>query len=405
MAKRRAAMGKKGKHSRDGLILSKEFPERKRRKKRLAIITVIIMVLAVILASLLYIYFQDTETKKEKDVLSTDTPHSGGNPNEGISFSFTIYNPDKEPDRFSPLISGLPPSWTITLPDTISVEGKETIEKEFTITPAPTNALNKTYPFMLNLTSRNTQHTYTLEYELTIFHTVWGIEISCYNNSHHADPGRPTYYAIIVKNTGNGNDTVDMSYNESQLPKNWTLSFEFDQLDIPVISSRVVICEITTHEDTPKGRYDIDIYATSLNDDRVSVRVNTSLIKDFDDRTAIHEDLAQVNYIGTLTDGLIFDTSIFEIANNSDYPKGGDFNFRGEESYMPLKMYVGGPDPDTGDLYGDLIDGFWEGVIGMKANETKVVRIPPEKGYYKFPEHGLYGKTLIFEITLVSIDS
>jgi FKBP-type peptidyl-prolyl cis-trans isomerase 2 len=75
--------------------------------------------------------------------------------------------------------------------------------------------------------------------------------------------------------------------------------------------------------------------------------------------------------------------------------------------YEPLKMFVGDTDPDPSDDYGGMIEGFWEGVIGMKMNETKVVRIPPEKAYTRpgYESHALYGKTLIFEITVVSIDN
>ncbi len=70
-------------------------------------------------------------------------------------------------------------------------------------------------------------------------------------------------------------------------------------------------------------------------------------------------------------------------------------------------MYVNDTDPDKSDEYGILIEGFWKGVIGMKANETKMVRIPPEKAYTKpgFESHALYGKELIFEITVASIDN
>ena len=60
-------------------------------------------------------------------------------------------------------------------------------------------------------------------------------------------------------------------------------------------------------------------------------------------------------------------------------------------------MYVGNPDPNPTDLYVLVIEGFWEEIIGMKENETRVVRVPPEKAYDD-------GRWWIFEIILVSID-
>lgn len=62
-------------------------------------------------------------------------------------------------------------------------------------------------------------------------------------------------------------------------------------------------------------------------------------------------DVVKVHYTGKLEDGHIFDSSI------------------GNE---PLEFTVG---------MGMVIDGFENGVIGMKQGDTKTVSIPPELGY------------------------
>ncbi|MHA2250141.1 MAG: FKBP-type peptidyl-prolyl cis-trans isomerase [Candidatus Kariarchaeaceae archaeon] len=51
---------------------------------------------------------------------------------------------------------------------------------------------------------------------------------------------------------------------------------------------------------------------------------------------------------------------------------------------------------------GNTIDGFYQGILGMKIGETKIVTVPPELGYTT-PGHDLYGLTLIFEITLLRV--
>jgi hypothetical protein len=400
--KRRNTIGKKGKHGREDF----EIPVEKvaeRRKKKIMIVAVVV-ILAIIIASLFFFFIMLQQEDEEKDVLTADTPHNEGFPNEEIIYEFTVYNPSKESDVFSPLVSGLPSDWVVSLPSPISLEGKKLKHEEFSITPSST-ALNKTYSFLLNITSGNTQQTYTVKYSLTIYFTSYGVELLCYNNSHDADPGRSTYYAIMVKNTGNQLDKITLSYKESHLPNNWSISFDINAINVTGLGTEVIICNITTHSNTPKGRYDIDIIATSSSGKNASIRVNTSLVKDFKEKMLEIGDKDQVNYIGILTDGMIFDTSYFEVANNSDYPKTEDFTMR--SFYEPLKMFVGDTDPDPSDDYGGMIEGFWEGVIGMKMNETKVVRIPPEKAYTRpgYESHALYGKTLIFEITVVSIDN
>ncbi|NOR22846.1 MAG: peptidylprolyl isomerase [Desulforhopalus sp.] len=62
-------------------------------------------------------------------------------------------------------------------------------------------------------------------------------------------------------------------------------------------------------------------------------------------------DNVKVNYTGKLADGTVFDSS-----------DGGD----------PLEFAIGS---------GQVIQGFEEGVVGMKVGESKVVEIPVAKAY------------------------
>jgi FKBP-type peptidyl-prolyl cis-trans isomerase 2 len=145
-------------------------------------------------------------------------------------------------------------------------------------------------------------------------------------------------------------------------------------------------------------------------------------------------DTVQVDYVGKFDNGNVFDTSIKEVAQEA-----GIYNQ--EREYVPLNFTVGS---------GQVIEGFNEAVIGMKEGEEKTVTIPPEKAYGEYdqakvqavpleelnmsekPEVGqiyssiygvqfkviainethvtfdanyeLAGKTLIFDIKLVSIE-
>ncbi len=501
MAKRRSEIGKKGKHGREGVDVSLTETAKRRRRATLMVAT-IIMVLIIILASVYYFLLPSEETEEEGAVLTADSTGMSGYPNQTITFEFTLYNPDKEADTFWPRVLGLPSDWEISLPNTISLDIKEEKSQEFSIIPSLATAENRTYSFMLNVTSANTQHTYTLDYEITVFRldiylgltsdtltiggnpgdnltfdialfnppiaadefilSIYGlpsdweyfypsnisinaseskdetfsiipspstalnktysftfnatsqstpytyslqynltifrtynVELIAYNNSHDADPGRFTNYVILVKNNGNAEDTISFSYNGSQLPANWSLSFEFDSMDIPAFGSEVMICNITTSSTTSQGRYDIDIIGQGGNKATDSVRLNTTLTLDFDAETVSVGNKTQIDYIGIFPDGRIFDTSESDAAYNDNLPKIDGFSVR--PPYSPLKTYIGPSDPDTGDDYIQVYPGFWEGAVGMKAGETKVVRLPSEKGDND-------GLVRLFEITLVSID-
>jgi FKBP-type peptidyl-prolyl cis-trans isomerase 2 len=93
-------------------------------------------------------------------------------------------------------------------------------------------------------------------------------------------------------------------------------------------------------------------------------------------------DTVSVNYVGRLEDGTIFDTSVKEAAMEV-----GIYNQMRE--YKPLKFTVGA---------GQMIKGFDEGVIGMRAGEEKTLTIPPEEAY------GEYREELARELPIDAVD-
>jgi len=81
------------------------------------------------------------------------------------------------------------------------------------------------------------------------------------------------------------------------------------------------------------------------------------------EKTVKKGDTISVDYTGSLEDGTVFDTSIESVAKGYDIFK---------PEFSPLQFKVGEP---------GIIEGFDEGVVGMKVGETKTLTIPPEKGY------------------------
>lgn len=83
-------------------------------------------------------------------------------------------------------------------------------------------------------------------------------------------------------------------------------------------------------------------------------------------------DTIEVNYTGRFPNGQVFDSSV---------------------GRAPIEFTIG---------EGQLIEGFEEAVVGMRVGGRKTVTILPDKGY-GFSGHPLAGKTLVFEISVVSI--
>jgi hypothetical protein len=97
-----------------------------------------------------------------------------------------------------------------------------------------------------------------------------------------------------------------------------------------------------------------------------------------------------VNYIGTFGSGpeigRIFDTSIYSIGSNPAYPKALDFHARSVANSTPLPVHIGASTPSGGYTVGNtsfiqVVSGFWEGILGMEINSTRVVSVPPDLGY------------------------
>ncbi len=83
------------------------------------------------------------------------------------------------------------------------------------------------------------------------------------------------------------------------------------------------------------------------------------------EKTVKNGNRIAVDYVGTLKDGTLFDTSIAEKARD-----GGKY-IEGRP-YQPLEFTVG---------EGQMIKGFDAAVVGMRIGETKTVTLSPEDAY------------------------
>lgn len=76
-------------------------------------------------------------------------------------------------------------------------------------------------------------------------------------------------------------------------------------------------------------------------------------------------DTVAVNYTLSLADGTVKDTSFKDVAEKNNIVATG-------RNYEPLKFTLGQK---------QMIPGFEQGVLGMKAKESKKITVTPDQGY------------------------
>jgi hypothetical protein len=102
-------------------------------------------------------------------------------------------------------------------------------------------------------------------------------------------------------------------------------------------------------------------------------------------------DNVTVTYIGVLATGpeagKVFDTSVWQVAtNNATWPKALQFGFRGSASlYTQLGVHVGPLNAANVTLnnysFVQVVTGFWQGIVGLPANVSHTIVVPPSLGY------------------------
>lgn len=199
-------------------------------------------------------------------------------------------------------------------------------------------------------------------------------------SAHKVDPSRGTDYIILLKNRGEQKDSFKFSSNA---PSGWDVTFKDGNMSIDVPANYWVYKIITIKTSSSStGVQDIRITATSVSDNTKQDSVITK------------------NTIEALPPGE---------ADLNKYPAKVDYN---------LVYYNGGWDKDanTGEKgwyhnqgsefeATSVIQGFQEAVKGMRVGQTLAVEVPPEKGYGINDEKHSEGRPLVFEITMLDVNS
>lgn len=127
-----------------------------------------------------------------------------------------------------------------------------------------------------------------------------------------------------------------------------------------------------------------------------------SVVKDepgFGGKAAKPGDLLLVNYVATLPDGTMVDTTL---GGAKYFTNGNNQSIQPAEA-RPVIVRVAGTDPVPG-----IPKGLKQGVQGMKVGGTRVLSVPPELGFGPSAVRSPYanvpgGSTLTYEVTVLRL--
>ncbi len=192
---------------------------------------------------------------------------------------------------------------------------------------------------------------------------------------HKVDPSRGTQYLLLIKNKGEEKDSFRLTADN---PSGWSVTFEGGNVMTDMSPGywdyKIMTIKVTDSSDSYR---DIKITATSLSD---------PLVKD---------SIITKNTVESLPPG--------EADLNND-PAKVDYN---------LVYYGGGTSGEKGWYHNqgsefeatNVIQGFKEAIKGMRVGQTKVIEVPPEKGYGPDDEKHVGGRPLVFEITMLDVNT
>jgi hypothetical protein len=210
------------------------------------------------------------------------------------------------------------------------------------------------------------------------------------NSWHLIDIGGYTNFILQVENTGTREDTYKLATDNKD--NRIKITFNNNNFKLRQLKENLIIVTVTTTINS-EFRLPAPITINLISDYSKSILDHVTIDFTVTDLSSEYKvangDKVSAYYTGAFGEnGTLFDHSLKD-PNNKDplyISLADDVQFDNFES----RQYV------------PVIPGFKNGIINMVPEETHVIVVPPEAGYPS--SHELGGKTLIFEVYLVSND-
>lgn len=222
--------------------------------------------------------------------------------------------------------------------------------------------------------------------------TVAGVAAYAPIPSRLAEAGDAVNWAVVVRNLGSHIDNFTVTLAG---PEGWTTSVDVAKQAIPAGKGAVFLVSALPPAGAETAAYTLTATAKSGRDETKTAAVN--LTAQVTDLGALVQNGQRVdaNYVGMLTDGRIFDTSLARVADDVNLSKmATSFTYR-TTGYTSFNFTVGS----------GVIPGFTKLALAAHEQETVGGRIAPADAYasgdvYRSP---LVGKALIFELQVLKI--
>ena len=194
------------------------------------------------------------------------------------SWQVGVHNLGNDDDTFSLTwdVTGVPLGWTLSaLPDTsgqIGWQGSYNFDVAITI---PADALaGTTGIFTMTADSANSDATATQTFEVSV-NQHYGVSLSVDSSSAEANPGSTVDFSFELSNTGNGEDTFNISVDG---PAFWAPTASVSDVTVGAVSNGQFLVSVTVPADRDAGTDSGDISVTvSSSDGESSDSLNISV--------------------------------------------------------------------------------------------------------------------------------
>ena len=196
------------------------------------------------------------------------------------------------------------------------------------------------------------------------------IEVKIIGKDFTVQRGFNFTFIVLVRNLSDNTYNATLTLNK--LPKGFSGIFMNATNELKRSRQIGSLVRLFVGNDANIGDYKITVKGQFLEkkseSQTASIKVHVNIPTS---GTVRSKDSVNVDYIGYLDNGEIFDTSIADVGQNTNIKKSTEWTGHGS-TYSPLTTTI-----DTNSV----VPGFNDGIKSLELGQSRTVFIPPERGY------------------------